>query len=52
MQKKEKVAGLRLEEATDALEGFGEVFAKQAEASGVIPQITDFFCVHLTYSTI
>ena len=24
-------AGLRLEEATDALEGFGEVFAKQAD---------------------
>lgn len=36
-------AGLRLEEATDALEGFGEVFAKQAEASGVIPQITAVF---------
>lgn len=36
-------AGLRLEEATDALAGFGEVFAKQAEASGIIPQITAVF---------
>lgn len=33
-------AGLRLQEATDALEGFGELFLKQSMASGVIPQIT------------
>lgn len=33
-------AGLRLQEATDALEGFGSIFLKQAMASGVIPQIT------------
>lgn len=36
-------AGLRLEEAADALNAFGEVYAKQAEASGVIPQITAVF---------
>lgn len=33
-------AGLRLQEATDALHGFGEIFLKQTLASGVIPQIT------------
>ncbi len=33
-------AGLRLQEATDALAGFGTVYYKQAMASGVIPQIT------------
>jgi acetyl-CoA carboxylase carboxyltransferase component len=33
-------AGLRLQEATDALNGFGEIFLKQTLASGVIPQIT------------
>lgn len=33
-------AGLRLQEATDALEGFGSLFLKQSIASGVIPQIT------------
>lgn len=36
-------AGLRLQEATDALNGFGEIYAKQVEASGVIPQITAVF---------
>lgn len=36
-------AGLRLEEATDALNGFGEIYQKQAMASGVIPQITAVF---------
>lgn len=36
-------AGLRLEEATDALNGFGEIYLKQAKASGVIPQITAVF---------
>ena len=33
-------AGLRLQEATDALNAFGTIYAKQAMASGVIPQIT------------
>lgn len=32
--------GLRLEEATDALHGFGEIYSQQIKASGVIPQIT------------
>ena len=36
-------AGLRLQEATDALNGFGELFYKQTLASGVIPQITGIF---------
>lgn len=36
-------AGLRLQEATDALNGFGEVYMQQAQASGVIPQITAIF---------
>lgn len=36
-------AGLRLQEATDALHAFGEVYAKQAMASGVIPQISAVF---------
>lgn len=33
-------AGLRLQEATDALAAFGDIYQKQAMASGVIPQIT------------
>lgn len=33
-------AGLRLQEATDALHAFGELYLKQTMASGVIPQIT------------
>ncbi len=33
-------AGLRLQEATDALNAFGEIYQRQALASGVIPQIT------------
>ncbi|MGN0165107.1 MAG: acyl-CoA carboxylase subunit beta [Lachnospiraceae bacterium] len=33
-------AGMRLQEATDALEAFGSIYAKQSLASGVIPQIT------------
>ena len=33
-------AGIRLQEATDALAGFGLVYKKMTEASGVIPQIT------------
>ncbi len=36
-------AGLRLQEATDALNAFGEIYAKQVMASGVIPQITAVF---------
>ena len=36
-------AGLRLEEACDALNAFGEIYAAQANASGVIPQITAIF---------
>ena len=36
-------AGLRLQEATDALNAFGEVYGKQVMASGVIPQITAVF---------
>lgn len=36
-------AGIRLQEATDALNAFGEVYAKMAAASGVIPQITAVF---------
>lgn len=36
-------AGLRLQEATDALNGFGEIYKKQALCSGVIPQITAIF---------
>ncbi len=33
-------AGLRLQEATDALNAFGELYLKQSLASGVVPQIT------------
>ena len=33
-------AGLRLQEATDALNAFGEIYLKQVNASGLIPQIT------------
>ena len=36
-------AGLRLQEATDALNGFGEIYKKQVMASGGIPQITAVF---------
>lgn len=36
-------AGLRLQEATDALNAFGEIYLKQTQASGVIPQITAIF---------
>ncbi len=35
--------GLRLQEATDALNAFGEIYLKQVEASGVVPQITAIF---------
>ncbi len=33
-------AGLRLQEATDALHAFGKIYQKQTAASGVIPQVT------------
>ena len=36
-------AGLRLQEGCDALNAFGTIYAKQVEASGVIPQITAVF---------
>ena len=36
-------AGLRLQEGTDALNAFGQIYGKQAKASGVIPQITAIF---------
>ena len=36
-------AGMRLQEATDALNGFGEIYMQQTIASGVIPQITGIF---------
>lgn len=36
-------AGLRLQEASDALAGFGSLYLKQTMASGVIPQITAVF---------
>lgn len=36
-------AGLRLQEATDALEAFGTLYTKQVMASGVVPQITAIF---------
>ena len=35
--------GLRLQEATDALNAFGEIYMKQTMASGVVPQITAIF---------
>ena len=36
-------AGLRLQEASDALHAFGELYLKQVMASGVVPQITAVF---------
>ena len=36
-------AGLRLQEATDALEAFGGLYYKQSMASGVVPQIAAIF---------
>ena len=36
-------AGLRLQEATDASNGFGEIYKRQTMASGVVPQITAVF---------
>lgn len=36
-------AGVRLQESIDALEAFGMIYAKQAAASGIIPQISAVF---------
>jgi len=36
-------AGIRIQEATDALNGFGQIYLKQSLASGVIPQITAIY---------
>lgn len=36
-------AGVRLQESFDALEGFGQIYAKEVAASGVIPQISAVF---------
>lgn len=36
-------AGLRLQEAADALAGFGDIYTEQVMASGVIPQISVIF---------
>lgn len=36
-------AGLRLQEANDALQAFGSIFLKQAQASGKIPQLCAVF---------
>lgn len=38
-------AGMRLQESVDALNGFGEIYAKQVAASGVVPQISAIFGV-------
>ena len=36
-------AGMRLQESTDALAGFGKIYQMKAKASGIIPQITAVF---------
>lgn len=36
-------AGMRLQESVDALSSFGEIYAKQVMASGVVPQISAVF---------
>lgn len=36
-------AGIRLQESIDALEAFGTIYRKQAEASGIVPQISAVF---------
>ncbi|MDD3217941.1 MAG: carboxyl transferase domain-containing protein [Lachnospiraceae bacterium] len=36
-------AGIRLQEASDALDAFGKIYLSQTMASGVIPQITGIF---------
>lgn len=36
-------AGMRLQESTDALAGFGEIYKIKSKASGVVPQISAIF---------
>lgn len=36
-------AGMRLQESVDALDGFGQIYAKEVAASGVVPQISAVF---------
>ena len=36
-------AGIRLQESVDALDGLGQIYQKEAEASGVVPQISVVF---------
>lgn len=36
-------AGIRLQESVDALDGFGQIYAKEVAASGVVPQISAIF---------
>lgn len=36
-------AGMRLQESVDALDGFGQIYARQVAASGVVPQISAVF---------
>lgn len=36
-------AGMRLQESTDALAGFGKIYRMKAKASGVVPQISAIF---------
>lgn len=36
-------AGMRLQESTDALAGFGKIYSMKAKASGVVPQISAVF---------
>ena len=36
-------AGIRLQESVDALNGLGQIYLKETEASGVIPQISAVF---------
>lgn len=35
--------GMRLEESVDALDGFGQIYAKEVAASGIVPQICGVF---------
>ena len=36
-------AGMRLQESTDALAGFGKIYRMKAKASGIVPQISAIF---------
>ena len=35
--------GIRLQESVDALDGFGQIYAKEVAASGIVPQICGVF---------